>query len=207
MVKNKVKKIINFILIIALPSTLYADFKLMGGLNLSKYNISPEEEYVHWNFKRGFSAGFGLEKNLTHNIILEFNFLFFQKGSKVEYADIPDLSTHYSLNVFSIPVLLRSKFLYGSSPYVVGGVELSSIISHKVKFEGEGEDAVDIKENTKNIDYGIVFGCGYEIEMQEHLYFFVEARCHLGLANIISNPVEKQSMKTNAILLLIGFRS
>lgn len=177
----------------------------MGGVNLSRYIVSPKEEGIKWGYERGFLAGIGFEKKFTDRMLLEFNFLFFKKGSKVEFADFPDLKETYRINAFSIPVLLRRKFFYGSSPYALGGVEFSSILAHKAKFEGE--EAVDIKENTKKIDLGLVLGCGYELELEENLYLFIEARYHHGLVNIMSNPVEDQSMKNSTILILIGLRS
>ena len=199
------KKLINFLLILTTASTLHADFKIMAGINLSKYIVSPEEEGVKWGYEYGFLGGVGLEKKLTDRMLLEFNFLFFQKGSKVEFADLPDLKQTYRINAFSIPVLLRRKFFYDSSPYFLGGVEFSSVLAHKAKFEGE--EAVDLKENTKKMDIGLVLGCGYELELDENLYLFIEARYHHGLVNIMSNPVEDQSMKNSTILILIGLRS
>ena len=177
----------------------------MGGVNFSKYIISPKEDGVKWDYERGLIGGIGLEKSLTSHMLLEVNFLFFQKGSKAEFADFPDLKEKYRINALSIPILLRRKFFYGSSPYALGGVEISSILAHKAKFEGE--DAVDLKENTKRIDLGFVLGCGYELELEEHLYLFIEARYHHGLVNIMSNPVEDQSMKNSSVLILIGIRS
>jgi len=199
------KRIINFLLVLTTVSTLYADFKIMGGMNLSRYIISPKEDGVKWSYEYGLLGGIGLEKKFTDRMLLEFNFLFFQKGSKVEFADFPDLKETYRINAFSIPVLLRRKFFYGSSPYAIGGVEFSSILAHKAKFEGE--EAVDLKENTKKMDIGLVLGCGYELELEENLYLFMEARYHHGLVNIMSNPVEDQSMKNSTILILIGLRS
>lgn len=199
------KKITPFILIMMMVSALYADFKILGGINFSKYNIFPEENNVKWNYKRGFLAGIGLEKNFTFRTLLEFDILYFQKGGTVKFAEFPGLKEIYNLDVISIPILIRSKFLFDSSPYVLGGVEFSSILSHEARFEGE--DNVDIKSHSKSIDFGFVFGCGYEIKMQEYLYFFIEARYHHGIRNIISDPDGNQSMKTNAILMIIGLRS
>lgn len=186
-------------------SVLNADFKIMGGFNLSKYNVSPEEDSMNWGYKRGFLAGIGFEINFIQNIALEFDILYFQKGSKVDSVDLPDFKLKYSLSAISIPVLLRVKFLDGTSPYVLGGVEFSSILSHKIKFEGEEE--VDLKESTKSINFGLAFGCGYEIEIQDYLFFFIEARYHLGRTNLISNPVEEETMNPHAILIIVGVKS
>jgi hypothetical protein len=54
------KKIIIFILIMMISSSLYADFKIMGGLNLSKYkNITGSD--FQYSYKRGFLVGIGFE--------------------------------------------------------------------------------------------------------------------------------------------------
>ncbi len=186
-------------------STLHADFKIFGGLNLSKYNVSPDDNNMNWNYKLGFLTGIGLEKKLSHNLLLEFDFLYFKKGSKVKPSDPSDAKRKYNLNALSIPILLRFKFSDGTSPYVFGGMEISALMDHEIK--DEGQEAIDIKDNTKSLDYGIAFGCGYEIELQEYLFFFVEARYHLGLRNIIAVPLEVESMKTSAILIVFGMRS
>ena len=200
------KRLFNLFLCMLIVSTsLHADFKIMGGLNLSRYSVSPEEGNLNWNYKLGFLAGIGLEKKLNYKLLLEFDFLYFQKGSNVDSPSLPDSKWKYNLKAISIPVLLRFKFMDRTSPYVFGGVEISALVDHEVIYEGQ--EAIDVKEKTKSLDYGLVFGCGYEIELQEFLYFFVEGRYHLGLKNIISTPLEVESMKTNAILIIIGMRS
>ena len=103
-----------------LMTPLYGEFKIMGGGNLSKYYVSTEDETGTWNNKIGFLGGIGLERAFSTNFIFEFDFLFFQKGSRVKYSDT---EAKYSLNIVSIPVLLKNKFSYGSSPYILGGVE------------------------------------------------------------------------------------
>jgi hypothetical protein len=184
---------------------LYADFKIMGGMNISWYDVSPESANIQWDYKRGFSAGIGLEKILNPFMLLELDILYFQKGSQAEYSDFQDSEAKYKLNVLSLPLLFRSKFLYNSSPYVVGGVEFSSILSHE--FVTGGEEPVDLKNDTRSFDFGFVLGCGFEIKIEDRLFFFVEGRYHLGFRNIMANPFLEETKKTRAILILIGLRS
>jgi len=190
---------------LTISTFLHADFKIIGGLNLSKYSVSPNKENLSWNYKIGFLAGIGLEKKLNYKLLIEFDFLYFQKGSKGESSSLPDNKWTYNLKAISIPVLLRFKFMDRTSPYIFGGLEVAALVDHEVIYEGQ--EAVDVKDKTKSLDYGLVFGCGYEIELQEFLYFFIEGRYHLGLKNIISAPLEVESMKTNAFLIVIGMRS
>jgi len=198
------KKIIIFILIMMISSSLYADFKIMGGLNLSKYKNITGSDFQH-SYKMGFLAGIGFEKKITQKILLEFDLLYFQKGSKTESNDFPYLKSEYKLNVISIPVLLRYQFLYDSSPYVLAGLELSSVISHEKKLEGQ--DLIDLEDTTDSTDFGYLFGCGYQIELQEDLFFFIEARYHFGDRNITKNGIGSVIIKTNAILIVVGLRS
>ena len=197
------KKIIIFILIMMISSSLYADFKIMGGLNLSKYKNITGSDFQH-SYKMGFLAGIGFEKKITQKILLEFDLLYFQKGSKTESNDFPYLKSEYKLNVISIPVLLRYQFLYDSSPYVLAGLEVSSVISHEKKLEGQ--DLIDLEDTTDSTDFGYLFGCGYQIELQEDLFFFIEARYHFGDRNIAKNVIGLV-IKTNVILIVVGLRS
>lgn len=198
------KKIIIFILIMMSSSSLYADFKIMGGLNFSKYKNITGSDFQH-SYKMGFLAGIGFEKKITQKILLEFDLLYFQKGSKTESNDFPYLKSEYKLNVISIPVLLRYQFLYDSSPYVLAGLEVSSVISHEKKLEGQ--DLIGIEDATDSTDFGYLFGCGYQIELQEDLFFFIEARYHFGDRNITKNGIGSVIIKTNAILIVVGLRS
>lgn len=204
------KKTLFIILSIVLVSKLYAqELKFIGGASLSKYNIWPEvyfdfdmgDEYSYEiNYKRGFLLGCGIEFTLTRNIAIEIDGLYFQKGSKVQriysHIEIYVDPKNYSLNVVSIPTLLKIKFLPGSSPYVLGGGEFSIILSH---------DEVDIKENYESFDYGLVFGAGFEMKMPG-ASFFIEGRYHLGINNIIKDPVGDESIKTKAIVAIVGIK-
>lgn len=188
-----------------MSSPLYGDFKVMGGMSFSKYVVSPEKEGIQWDYKFGFLGGIGLEKNLSHFMLLEMDVLYFQKGSSSESSNSGNSEAKYKLDVLSLPLLLRGKFLYDSSPYVIGGIEFSSVLSHEV--QDKDQEPIDLKENTRNIDFAFVFGCGYEIKIEDHLYFFIEGRYHIGNRNIVAYSLEGETKKTRAILILIGLRS
>ena len=174
-------------------------------MSISWYDVSPKPADIQWDYKRGFSGGIGLEKSLNPFMLLELDILYFQKGSQSESPGFPDSGAKHKLNVLSLPLLFRSKFLYNSSPYVVGGIEFSSILSHEVVTEGE--EPVDLKNDTSSFDFGFVLGGGFEIKIEDHLFFFLEGRYHLGFRNIVASPLSEETKKTKAILILIGFRS
>ncbi len=197
------KRIVNLILVFVMISPLYADFKIMGGFDLAKFNNHPLNSFQS-SYKIGFLGGFGFEKKITQDLLLEFNLFFMQKGSKALSNDPPYLKSKYSLNVVSIPVLLRYQFLYDNSPYIVAGIESSYVISHTNKVKGQ--EAIDMKGLTDKSDFGYIFGGGYQIKLEENLFFFIEARWHLGDRNL-SMDVEGLVMNTNTIVIMVGIRS
>jgi hypothetical protein len=199
------KQCICSLLLVLIASPLYGDFKIMGGVSISTYDVSTGSANIRWDYKIGFSGGIGLERNLNPYMLLELDILYFQKGSRSESSSAAESEAKHKLNVLSLPLLFRSKFLYDSSPYVVGGVEFSTILSHDIVYQGQ--EHIDIKSNTPGFDFGFVFGCGYEIKIEDHLFFFIEGRYHLGSRNLVANPLEEETKKSRAVLVLIGFRS
>ena len=178
--------------------SLSADFKILGGLNLSWFN----DESLEWTPKTGLVGGIGIEFDLSYRTLLEVDLLFFQKGG---IEKNPETGNKHILNVGSVPVLIRSKFWQGTSPYLAAGMEISSIISYTSK-PNDG-DAQSYEESIHRLDYGLVAGAGIEFKLQEELFFFVEARYHCGLRNLLILPLDGQERRTASVVLLIGVRS
>jgi len=190
------KKFLLIFMTIILVSTTHAyGFKFMAGGHLSKYAVEPEGAGVEWKNKMGFLVGGGIELFSVPYISLEIEGLYFRKGSKVEIIGVEG---DYTLDVISIPALVKVKILPGPSPYVLGGGEFSYILTHKL-------DGVDIKNITKSYDYGIIFGAGYEMSMPGASLFF-EGRYHLGLNNILKDPAPGESLKTKALVVIVGIK-
>ena len=190
------KKYLLIFLTIILVSTTHAyGVKLMAGGHLAKYAIEPEVVGDEWKYKTGFLIGGGIELFSVPNISLDIDAFYFRKGSKFKSATE---ELDYALDVVSITPLVRVKFLPGPSPYVLGGGEFSYILTHK-----SGD--TDIKENYKSFDYGLVFGAGYQMSMPGASLFF-EGRYHLGFANILKDPAPGDSLKTKALVVIVGIK-
>ena len=195
------------------------EVKFLCGLDLSKYAIWPETyqgiDGYQYNdkssFKIGFIIGGGIEFSFTKKITFEIDVLYFQKGSKIEREnlslEIYIAPKEYTLHMICFPMLLRTKFLSGSSPYILGGGEFSFIISHRYTniLNGERRDSFNIIDNTSKFDYGLIIGGGYEIKA-EKCSFFIEGRYHLGLGNISKDYHVYESMKTNTLVVVTGFK-
>lgn len=203
------KKFLIVILNFILASSLYADaFKLMGGLNLSRYAGSPKTETSDLSYKTGLCVGGGFEIGLSEKIAIEVDWFLLQKGSKVKFLTFPDLKSKYNLKTISVPVLAEIKFKRDLPFYFLGGGEFSLILSHTFEKKiGKNVDRQDLKENTKSFDFGLVFGCGFEVGISKFQSFFIEGRYHLGFANIAKEYDQYQSIKTNVILFILGIKS
>jgi hypothetical protein len=224
------KRSLVFLFTLIISSGVYPlELKFIGGSNLSRYSIFPKESYDYSfpivrysyesSYKPGFLWGAGVEMPLAKNIAIEVDGIYFRKGSEVTQFndDIPFLKRNYVLNVVSLPILVKIKFLPDSSPYILHGGELSYLLSHKYKWTyeqpGDGlpqEETIDIKEETKNFTFGAIVGGGFEIKTR-WIAFFVEARYHFGLINIISENhndqmYPSQLIKANSQVVLFGLK-
>jgi opacity protein-like surface antigen len=189
------KFLLIFLAVILISATHAYGFKVMVGGHLSKYALEPAGAGIEWKNKTGFLIGGGIELFSVPHISLEIEGLYFRKGSKV---DIIGVEGDYTLDVISVPALVKVKILPGPSPYVLGGGEFSYILTHKL-------DDVDIKDTTKSIDYGLVFGAGYELSMPG-ASLYVEGRYHLGIANILKDPAVGESLKTKSLVVIVGIK-
>ena len=210
--KTKVLSVLLFLSVfMMLVSRVYAlEFKLIQGFNLSSYKIQPEE-YVSIGIPRivgdyeinsvtGLLIGGGIEFNVSKNIAIEIDALYFQKGSIISAVkdEIQILKWNYDLNALSFPMLIKIKLRSGPSAYFLGGGELSLILTHKI-------DGMNITENYKTFDYGLIAGGGIEIKMKKSIVC-LEGRYHFGLRDILKKHWRLESIKTNAIVLLVGIK-
>jgi len=194
-----------------LVSAVYAqEFKFILGFNLSSYSIEPDE-YVdimppptigdyEIDYKTGLLMGVGVEFNVSKIIAFEIDALYFQKGSIISVVEdeIQVLKWDYDLNALSFPMLIKIKLRSGPSAYLLGGGELSLILTHKI-------DGMNFTENYETFDYGLIAGGGIEIKMKNSIVC-LEGRYHFGLRNILKEYWQLESIKTNAIVLLLGIK-
>lgn len=222
--KNFKKSLLFFFLSFVFISEIHAqEIKLLGGNNFSRYTFSPEtymgfdwdhgvEFRIRSNLNKGFLVGLGVEFSLNKYLGVEMDILYSQKGchSQVFRVDIPEQTTHYSLNTVSLPLLLKIKLRPASSPYVLTGWEFSYILSHDSKVTRENmvepyQFEQNLMEQTSNFDFGYILGGGFEIKIQR-VTFFVEGRFYFGIKSIMSEAYPYESIKTKSEVLLFGFK-
>jgi len=143
-----------------------------------------------------FSMGLGL-------FSIQPEILYVRQGARMEA--LPDWMED-RVDYIQVPVLLKIHVIPGPiSPMVYAGPYGAYLVSAKgVSFVGGVlEPAVDIKDQIKSTDYGVVFGGGIDFRLPV-IKLSVEVRYNLGLANVAKNPDPGMSVKTKSLMVLVG---
>ncbi len=184
-----------------LTQTAGAAVGFKGGLALSNFNYSgeaPPEPLTNLTAPMGgifFSLGFG-------PVSIQPEVLYVRMGTRMEES--PDW-VEDRLDYVQVPVLLKINFVPGPiSPMIFAGPYGSyRLAAHEVSYIDGVSGSLDIKDQFKSTDYGVVFGGGLDF----HLGFIKisgEARYNLGLANIEANPTPGTSIKNKSLMFLAG---
>lgn len=176
-----------------------------------KYSSSPQDETLKWSYKVGFCVGAGFEFDLAENekIAIEVDGLILQKkGNKIGSSLASDSKSIYHLNTLCIPALVRTKLKSNLPFYFLGGGQMSYVLSHKFEEKSPARTKeIDLKENTKNFNWGLVFGGGLEIKINKFQKFFIEGRYNLGFMNIMKYNDQGESVNTSTILFILGIKN
>ncbi len=199
---------------LSLASMTYPDNVDDGGYNIDEY----------LKRKTGFMGGISFD--MGKQLGLEIGFFYIQKG--VAYAMEMEqeglafkVDGKLFLDEISAPILLKIRFSPGSTPFIVAGGEIAYVLSSKFDWSVEADNgeresgSEDLIEQVNRIDYGLVFGAGYEMKMGGSS-LVIQGRYHLGLADLAKKELEEggglapvnegEWTKSNAIVLMLGIK-
>jgi hypothetical protein len=180
------------------PSSHHFGFK--GGMNISNMSTDPahlEDSGSLKSFAVGAWMGFPLTRSLT--VLTEA--LYSVKGD-AESADGYTASTHVSY--IDVPALAKIGFLHGApvQPSLFVGPSLSLNLKADSKLEGGDSDiAVDVKDQVRPLDVGLVVGGGVDFPMGGRTYG-VELRYSKGLSNAAGESANGSAR--NDVIALMG---
>jgi hypothetical protein len=171
--------------------------------------------------RTGFGGGVGYESG--GRIGFEVDLMYLPKGVKYS-GSTADFGADGTFEVdidtaeVSVPVLLKFTLVPNPAIYLLGGGEIAYVMNAKAKIAydipsvGTGTDETDFKDtdDINQIDYGVVFGGGVRLPLGG-MNIVVEARYHLGMANLQKNAQNDfagmdYSPKTTLFLILAGLR-
>jgi opacity protein-like surface antigen len=199
------KKILAFFFLLSFASLAYpADFKIIGGLSLSKSTEYMDPgglpgPSLQAQYRSGFAVGGGVEFSLARNLALEVDAIFNQKGTRIRLQENDDPPVYWMvrINELSIPVLAKVRLKPGTSPYILAGGELAFVLT----------------DAAKSVDYGLVGGIGFRKQLNK-IGMSLEARYHHGLHDLQPEPIYdplddvptySRSRKMRVLVFMLGF--
>jgi hypothetical protein len=131
--------------------------------------------------------------------------LYTRMGAK--YADeVEDFRLEYRFDYVQVPVLLKFNIVPAGPirPFLYGGGYGAYLLKAEGFMQmGEESETADIIEDLQRYDYGVVGGGGLAFKLPG-ISLSVEGRYNYGLANIIKEPGDGESMKNRSIMVLVG---
>ncbi|MCK4571978.1 PorT family protein [candidate division WOR-3 bacterium] len=185
-------KKLAIVLVLLLSTSVFAQglaFGVKGGIN---YATLSGDDVVDAEWKLGFAAGAVAAFDVMDMLVIQGEVLYSMKGAGYE----GDIST--DLTYIEIPVLLKYSIPMAGmiAPNLFIGPSLGILLS------AESND-VDVKENTKSMDYGLVFGAGVDFDLGTGKVT-VDARYNYGLTSIDDTAAELD-VKNGGISVMVGY--
>jgi hypothetical protein len=181
--------------------------KLMGGLAMSNVNISSAiPATAKKSSKMGFMGGLGYESGGM--LAFEMDLLYSPGGAVIKATD-PAVKGKVTINGtgISLPIMLKVRFLPGTTPYLLAGGEIGYILNQKIVITANDgtTSEMDITDNINRLFYGLVFGGGLELQAGG-MNLLLEARYRLGLSNQVKDPDPGDYLKATALMILLGVK-
>jgi len=204
----------------------YSSFgiKLFGGISLGTMRISDTEGTEDFDEYKaslmGLVGGIGFETG--GQVGIEVDIMYIQKGIKLKGDNVDtgggliNFDVDLVVNQVAIPVLLRFKFMPGTSPYILLGGSVAYILSSTADYsvsdntgplDSGSEDLLAQEGDVlSRLDYSIVGGAGLELAMGTMRLYF-EGRYIYGLANLLHDDAGGTTddwFKLSTILIMGG---
>lgn len=182
-------------------------FKLMGGLSMDNVNLSetlPAD--AKKTSKMGFMGGLGYEGGGM--IAFELDLLYRPGGTVLKATDPANKEKiTISGTAITLPIMLKVRFLRGTTPYILAGGEVGYLLNQKIVVTAADGTTTeeDTTDRVNRLVYGVVFGGGVELQAGG-MNLLLEARYLLGLSNLIKDPEPGAYMKPTALTFMLGVK-
>ena len=192
------KKFLFIVIILAISISSYAQssFGFKAGLNLGMINGENfEETGSRPSIEMGILKRFTMDKHLAFQLELLYTGQGAKESSKHKSKEDPVIK----LNYLKMPLVL--KIYPGKDFNIQLGPQFSYLLSAKYKTEENNSTVnVDIKDEIKNFDAGLMAGFGFDLETGIGLDF----RYYYGLSNII-DIVDSNEAQNRAICIAFSY--
>ncbi len=187
--KNRIKQIVFTIVILVITITVSsAQFRV--GANVGISAVTQSELGNVWNNEDlccHFNPGVVIEYGINDWLALKSGMYYSAKGKKIGQTEISDTKDSEKYKYLSVP--LKAKFSStsglglkkGEKVFFATGPYLAYLLDSKRVL---GDSDMDIKDETKNFDFGMSFELGIEIPVKSNALQF-SINYDMGLSSII----------------------
>lgn len=195
------KKVLTLIAaaILCMSASAQVQFGAKVGFDLTNFWGSDVEH----GMKPSYQAGLVMEYKFNPNFAIAPEVVFASQGGKFKALDLNffglDVSktVTYNTNYINIPVMF--KYYVAPAFSIDFGPQLGINVYSKYSIE-DVDKAVDIKDNTKDVDFGLGLGGTYNLTENA----FVQARYTMGMTKVFEGDYNKE--KNGNIQIAFGMK-
>jgi hypothetical protein len=160
----------------------------------------------------GFSAGLTYQYAIKNCFSLKSGIIYDKKGASLK-MDLYDDENHYvgkvsnkaNYNYVVIPLLAslsdkKNHFSISSGPYLG---YLISLIEKNDAEDISGKGKKNLTKGSERLDFGWIFGIGYDFAINEKIGMSLVVRDDLGINNLSKDPL---TLRTNSLGLRVGLK-
>lgn len=175
-------------------------FGVKGGVNFATLSAETDPG-PDFGYRIGLIAGGFFTWPMGSHLDLQPEGLFSQQGATVEGAGVDNITV--KLDSIVVPVLVRYKLRpTGQGLVLFGGPSIGFNVKAKASASiGEQEITDDFSDEVESVDYGLVFGAGWESGR-----FLIDGRYTWGLSVLSNDPDDADQARHRVIAVMAGFR-
>lgn len=144
----------------------------------------------------GFGGGVFTRIPIHERILLQPELIYSMQGARNEHDH--DIATE--LSYLNLPVLASFKILKDADLYGHIGPQLGFLLNGEMDSDrGEGE--MDIEDDLKNFDFGVVVGAGYYFNSG----FGVDVRYNIGLTDINNSGTSSDEIRNSVFFTSVSY--
>lgn len=185
--------------IVCMSASAQVQFGGKVGFDLTNFWGSDVEH----GMKPSYQVGLMMEYKMSPKFAIAPEVVFASQGGKYKVLDLNffnldiEKTVTFNTNYINIPVML--KYYVTPSFSVDLGPQLGVNVYSKYSIEGV-DDAIDVKDNTKTVDFGVGLGGTYNLTNNA----FVQARYTMGMTKVFDGDHNKE--KNGNIQVAFGMK-
>ena len=169
-----------------------------AGLNMANLN-GDIPAGIKTKSLTGFHVGLFTEFPVAPKFSVQPEVIYSEQGAKLE-SSIEGINTSADMKLQYINVPILAKYYIADGFNLQAGPQIGFLTGAKIKGDG---DEIDIKDDLKGTDFGLLLGAGYKMPMG----LTIDARYNLGFSNIYDdNELDDIKLKNGVFQVGLGYQ-